>query len=289
MEILQSTIFIEFDVNTKKITFLRNDNIIDYDLNVTNVYLRVKYKNSSGYTVYLTPSELEGYKFSLYTMKPATNNVNVITGEVTDELKENVYGGVVKFEIPRVCTNRLGIVKCEIHINQGNKIIGSSTFVLDVKQSLVTAFDDELLEDEDFPVLRQLIFEIQNANNIDDNNRSKTTSYSSDKIETIKEDLTSQINAIGEGMTSTQTQQLSVAYNHSQSTHAPSNAEANVQVDWNETNTTSDSYIKNKPTNLATIDDIPTVPTKTSQLINDSNFVTDSVVDEKISNALAIF
>ena len=32
-------------------------------------------------------------------------------------------------------------------------------------------------------------------------------------------------------------------------------------------------------------DDIPTVPTKTSQLINDSNFVTDSVVDEKISNA----
>ena len=34
--------------------------------------------------------------------------------------------------------------------------------------------------------------------------------------------------------------------------------------------------------NKITIDDIPT---KTSQLINDSNFVTDSVVDEKISNA----
>ena len=27
------------------------------------------------------------------------------------------------------------------------------------------------------------------------------------------------------------------------------------------------------------------IPTKTSQLTNDSNFVTDSVVDEKISNA----
>ena len=285
MSALQSTIFIEFDANTKKITFLRGDNVIDYDSNTTSIYARVKYKNLSGNTVYLTPSELEDYKFSLYTIKPMTNNVTEITGKVTDELKENVYGGVVKFEIPRVCTNRSGIVKCEIHIEQENKRIGSSNFVLDVKQSLVTQFDDALLNDEDFPVLRQLIFEIQNANNIDDNNRSKTTSYSSDKIETIKENLTSRINAIGEGMTSTQTQQLSVAYNHSQSTHAPSNAEANVQVDWNETNITSDSYIKNKPTNLATIDDIPTVPTKTSQLINDSNFVTDSVVDEKISNA----
>lgn len=194
METLQSTIFIEFDVNTKKITFLKKDNIIDYDSNATNIYVRVKYKNLSGNTVYLTPSELEDYKFSLYTMKPATNNVNVITGEVTDELKQNVYGGVVKFEIPRACTNRLGIVKCEIHINQENKIIASSTFVLDVKQSLVTAFDDELLGDEDFPVLKQLIFEIQKASNIDDDHRSKITTYSSDKIENIKEDFSLQIN-----------------------------------------------------------------------------------------------
>ena len=89
---LQGIIFIEFDVNTKKITFLRKDNIIDYDSNATSVYVRVKYKDLSGNTAYLTPSELEGYKFSLYTMKPATNNINEITGEVTDELKENIYG-----------------------------------------------------------------------------------------------------------------------------------------------------------------------------------------------------
>lgn len=193
METLQGTIFIEFDVNTKKITFLRGDGIVDYDSNATSVYVRVKYKNLSGNTVYLTPSELEDYKFSLYTIKPATNNVNVIKGEVTDELKENVYGGVVKFEIPRVCTNRLGIVKCEIHINQGNKMIASSTFVLDVKQSLVTVFNDELLGDEDFPVLKQLILEIQKASNINDSAASSVTTYSGNKIENIKEDLNSQI------------------------------------------------------------------------------------------------
>ena len=89
----------------------------------------------------------------------------------------------------------------------------------------------------------------------------------------------------GEGMTQEQVSQLSTAYQHSQSTHAPSNAEANVQVDWNETNTTSDAYIKNKPTNLATTDDIPTVPTKTSQLTNDSDFVNSTYVNNKIAEA----
>ena len=45
-----------------------------------------------------------------------------------------------------------------------------------------------------------------------------------------------------------------------------SGAEVNVQSDWNVTSTTSDAYIKNKPT----------IPTKTSDLTNDSNFVSDA-------------
>ena len=38
------------------------------------------------------------------------------------------------------------------------------------------------------------------------------------------------------------------AYTHSKAAHAPTNAEANVQADWNVTDTGSDAYIKNKPT-----------------------------------------
>lgn len=41
-----------------------------------------------------------------------------------------------------------------------------------------------------------------------------------------------------------------IAYAHSQSAHAPSNAEANVQSDWSVSDTGSDAYIKNKPTSL---------------------------------------
>lgn len=38
------------------------------------------------------------------------------------------------------------------------------------------------------------------------------------------------------------------AYTHSQATHAPSNAEANVQADWSVTDEADDAFIQNKPT-----------------------------------------
>lgn len=51
-----------------------------------------------------------------------------------------------------------------------------------------------------------------------------------------------------------------------------SGAEVNVQPDWNETNSGSDAYIKNKPT----------IPTTTSQLTNDSGFITVSGVPQEL-------
>ena len=48
------------------------------------------------------------------------------------------------------------------------------------------------------------------------------------------------------------------AYAHSQETHAPSDAEANVQADWSITDSTSDAYIKNKP-DVATQSDLSAI------------------------------
>lgn len=90
----------------------------------------------------------------------------------------------------------------------------------------------------------------------------------------------------GAGLTTEQAQQLSTAYQHSQTAHAPSDAEANVQADWNITDTTSDAYIKNKPTNLATTDQIPIVPTKVSAFTNDANYATETFVTNKIATSL---
>lgn len=52
------------------------------------------------------------------------------------------------------------------------------------------------------------------------------------------------------GLTEEQIKQLTTAYNHSKESHAPSNAEENIQPDWNEEDESSDSYIKNKPMSL---------------------------------------
>ena len=50
-----------------------------------------------------------------------------------------------------------------------------------------------------------------------------------------------------------------------------SGAEVNVQSDWSVTSTSSDAYIKNKPT----------IPSKTSDLTNDSSFSTFSAIVSK--------
>ena len=53
-------------------------------------------------------------------------------------------------------------------------------------------------------------------------------------------------------------------------------AEVNVQADWSEADNTKDDYIKNKPT----------IPTKTSDLLNDSGFLTTADVSNKANNTL---
>lgn len=54
-----------------------------------------------------------------------------------------------------------------------------------------------------------------------------------------------------------------------------SGAEVNVQSDWNVTSTSSDAFIKNKPT----------IPTRTSQLTNDSGFLTSYTETDPIYSA----
>lgn len=68
----------------------------------------------------------------------------------------------------------------------------------------------------------------------------------------------------------------------------PGDGNVNVQSDWNETDSTDDAYIKNKPSipsktsdltnnsGFITNSDIPSIPSKTSDLVNDSGFITNS-------------
>lgn len=67
-----------------------------------------------------------------------------------------------------------------------------------------------------------------------------------------------------------------------------SGAEVNVQSDWNEADTTSDAYIQNKPTlfsgNYNDLSNKPSIPSKTSDLQNDSGFIDSSALPTKTSD-----
>ena len=82
-----------------------------------------------------------------------------------------------------------------------------------------------------------------------------------------------------------------IAYDHSQVAHAPANAEQNVQADWNESNTGSDAYIKNKPTiptvdvNKAYVDAGLAKKADVTDLHDHDNKVAlDTVTEEKIAS-----
>ena len=154
------------------------------------------------------------------------------------------------------------------------------------------------------------IHSISDVTNLQDSLDSK-----SDKGHTHSyDDLTNKptIPTVTNDLTNELKNKYDTAYTHSQSAHAPSNAEKNVQSDWNVIDTTSDAYIKNKPsihshTNKTVLDGItadkvvswdnksefsgsyndlvdkPTIPTKTSQLTNDSNFVTTSTLNTELN------
>lgn len=57
-----------------------------------------------------------------------------------------------------------------------------------------------------------------------------------------------------------------------------SGAEVNVKSNWNESNSSSDAYIENKPT----------IPSKTSDLTNDSDYTTKTYVDTELDDVAKI-
>lgn len=61
-------------------------------------------------------------------------------------------------------------------------------------------------------------------------------------------------------LTATLKANYDAAYQHSQASHAPADAEKNVQSDWNVTDSTSDAFIKNKPAIPSQASDVGAIP-----------------------------
>lgn len=105
------------------------------------------------------------------------------------------------------------------------------------------------------------------------------------KLTTMQTDIDSKVDKDGNKVLSTNDfttalkNNLNSAYTHSTSAHAPSNAERNTIITIKRNGTAL------TPTNRVV--DI-TVPTKTSDLTNDSDFATNSSVDTKLANKVTV-
>lgn len=61
-------------------------------------------------------------------------------------------------------------------------------------------------------------------------------------------------------LTDAMKQNYDAAYQHSQASHAPTDAQKNVQSDWNATDAKSDAFIKNKPAIPSKAADVGAIP-----------------------------
>jgi hypothetical protein len=115
---------------------------------------------------------------------------------------------------------------------------------------------------------KKIVLTLQNGNTIDIPVADLVAGLQSEITSTNKlaSDLVDDTNQTHKFMTSAEKTKLS---------GIATGAEVNVQSDWNVTSTSSDAFIKNKPT----------IPTKTSQLTNDSGFLTSYTETDPVYSA----
>lgn len=115
---------------------------------------------------------------------------------------------------------------------------------------------------------KKIVLTLQNGNTVDIPVADLVAGLQSEITSTNKlaSDLVDDTNQTNKFMTAAEKTKLS---------GIAAGAEVNVQSDWNVTSSTSDAFIKNKPT----------IPTKTSELTNDSGFLTSYTETDPIFSA----
>ena len=137
-----------------------------------------------------------------------------------------------------------GIIEIDLEIKDSNGSMTTASFFITVNRKVLN--DEAVKATNEFDTFTKAIDKIEAA-------VKTVTSHTDNTIIHITSAERNKWNAksnLGLGETETTAyrgDRGTIAYTHSQTEHAPSNAQANVQSDWNVTDNMSDAYIKNKP------------------------------------------
>ena len=137
-----------------------------------------------------------------------------------------------------------GKIEIDLEIKDTNGVMTTASFFIVVNQKVL---NDEAVEaTNEFDTFTKAIDKVETAVKTVTSHTDNTIIHIT-SAERSNWDSKSNL-ALGETETTAYRGDLGKkAYTHSQTTHAPSNAQKNVQSDWNVTDTSSDAYIKNKP------------------------------------------
>ena len=170
----------------------------------------------------------------------------IVEGDLVNEAK-----AIYEFKLPADCTDFSGNAKIEFEVyctvDGVEEIATSFATKFKVYGSVLTEQNKYIEDSSDYPILKELIEEVRE---LQANGGGGTGTGTSGHTHSNKSVL--------DGITSTRVTHWDTAYNHSQSHH--------FSGDYND--------LTNKPT----------IPTKTSELTNDSDFATNTSVDVKIAN-----
>lgn len=140
------------------------------DNNVANIICTVVTSDYSKYPVEVNPIDNSAnYNLKLYATKPKTSEYRDIDAILVDG--ENA---AFEFKLTPELVDQIGKYKCELVISCEDKSLTSGSFYYRVTDSIFNQFDEEIESDPDYPILLDLIKQVQD---IDENMEQMVNSY----------------------------------------------------------------------------------------------------------------
>ena len=140
------------------------------DNNVANIICTVVTSDYSKYPVEVNPIDNSAnYNLKLYATKPKTSEYRDIDAILIDG--ENA---AFEFKLTPELVDQIGKYKCELVISCEDKSLTSGSFYYRVTDSIFNQFDEEIESDPDYPILLDLIKQVQD---LDENMEQMVNSY----------------------------------------------------------------------------------------------------------------
>ena len=270
--------------------------LCNIDRNVFNIYLTLQEGKSNP----ILNADLSKYTVTMIVVKPKTKEyvekVGVIDGS-NDRLL---------FELGETFNDQIGSYKGEIKVQNGDEVITSSSFAYTVTQSLISGLNAEIEANPDVEILRQLINEVKAAVGMTpEDPDSLLTDYQKKTDETLTTTDKTIVGAINELKTNsenikghTHTNKIALDKitdekitswdskaegSHNHDTVYAKKSEIPI-VDVTKQYVDTELALKSDVHEHPYLSDKTVIPSKTSQLTNDSNFIT-AIPDEYITES----